>query len=200
MGTMDDAVNCLSVEVKFSYQGKFLENVWAVRHDAGVITTPTIEGLHAELGSFYGTMMGEFSEDLFLAAIRYRSIITAEMNDYTLPLAIDGGTAGTPSPVNVAVMTLFNTGQIGRSKRGRVYQSGMAASAFSGNTFDPSFVTAVWSDWDSLTDILTGISFTHVVISREQDLETLATPQAYAIVQYQTDIRVHDMGRRLDNA
>lgn len=194
------APNTAQVVLGYSLHGQYLENVLNFLVP-DPLSEAKLQNLAGAVRDWYGAEMAiNFSSALSLNSITVKSLDLALPFEWEEPsgLPILGGQVGEAASVNVAALTAFKTGLIGRSNRGRVYQSGITENETSGNTFVALRVAAIQAAWIALPAALeTG--YFHVVLSRIQGGIQIDPAEVNDVTTYTTDFRVHDMGRRLDN-
>lgn len=103
------------------------------------------------------------------------------------------------APINAAAQTAFLTGGIGRSFKGKAYVSGLPKGQVGDYLLDPDLVVDLNLMWGAIAAEALGGDWTHVVVSRVQDHVVIDPADSTPIIQYDTSLAVHDMGRRLDN-
>lgn len=83
------------------------------------------------------------SAQLVINEIRARVMAPDLALQYILPVSLNGDVLGSVLPNNVAACMTLSSGFAGRGGRGRMYVGGIPSSAVTASSFDPDFVTAM---------------------------------------------------------
>lgn len=180
--------------------GRPLINVLKFQHQVAM-TLATLTDLALVFEPWIASdLAAGFSDDLTWTGLVITSI------DLTNPIQYfhfagfphTGGIVGAAVPVNVAAMTRLHTGMIGASRKGRVYNSGLAETSVNGNTIDAITQALIQDAYNELVTQLSTTDWRWIVASGMNEPgpgSGVTTPVLVA----QTDTNIHDMGRRLDN-
>lgn len=114
-------------------------------------------------------------------------------------LPIPGGVSGDAMPANVAVVTTFRTGNIGRSRRGRAYLAGYSESNITGNVVEPTVRANTLATWLLLADGIDAAipGALQCVVSKQVGGVPLTIADSWAITQYEVQEFVKTQKRRL---
>jgi len=120
--------------------------------------------------------------------------------DQASGLPVSGGAGQAAAPINVAALVHLESGLIGRSFKGRAYQTGVPKDQVAGNTVVSGWAGLLQAAWNELIPTyLAGSDEELVVVSRVEDLSTLLVPVVTPIINCTVSHTIADMGRRLDN-
>jgi len=193
------APDIVKVEFRYTMLGQQTMNVFYFFQEGGW----TVTSMNA---------FADFAEDtwntnikpLLHAGTTLREIVVTELSaessfQITNPSGAVGTRAGTPLPNNIALVVSFRTGLTGRSRRGRVYHSGVVEADVTENSFNNTQAFEIRTAYeDFFTSFIAEGDWVHVIVSYCEDgvwrENALITPvAAYTIV----DTVVDSQRRRL---
>lgn len=197
LSTVPDTV---SVEIKQLLFGRFLESVLHFRNTLGTVNPATLNDLGDDLADWLNIWWAPIlSQDLLFTEAYIKSLDLTAPYEATRPLGIQGENANDSSPVNVAMCLHLFTGMIGRSYKGKMYQSGVVEGDVTGNDITSAFQIAAQTAAEEMLAIFPAHDWEPVVVSRIQDQTVIDPAVATTVTILFVDNKVHDMGRRLDN-
>ena len=139
------APHCALVELRMTLDSQQVENTLWVQFD----TAPTIAQLTTLNNDMLAWWLASYGP-LVSDQLELREIVVTDMSSATgpqvalpAPAGSVGGLTTAPAPNNVSLTVSFRTAARGRSFRGRNYLVGIVENSFSGNTYSPSFLSAV---------------------------------------------------------
>lgn len=138
--------------VKHIYAGQEVNNVLAF----GIAAVPNIVQLQtlasALQEAWVGAIMPLLSNQLTFSEVVVRDLTVADGTQVaSAPAAlVTGGVGGDGYPGSVALCMTHRTALIGRSRRGRTYFGGIPENTATVNTFQPFFLLAMKTAWDSV--------------------------------------------------
>jgi hypothetical protein len=170
------AENTVQIRVYQSLYGQRVENGFYIQAPNDPDTV-LLEGLATTvLTEWEQHILPTQSQDLTLRGVNLISLDTATGPSYEefLVSPLPGGTVSASLPGSVAFVIKFSTAQRGRSRRGRVYMSGIPEQDVTGNFLNSSPQADMVSGWRTfLTNVADSIGGVHVVISRTSDPATV---------------------------
>lgn len=191
----------VQLEINQSLFNKHLQNVLHFRTEGFAVTIPDLESLVEAVGLWIVTFWAPlFSVNLTFTELHATSEDLLYPVEYSEGLYETGSKVGQAVPVNVSVATHFYTGNIGRSYKGRMYSSGITEGDVDGNAISPAHNAALQVAIEELPLALTTTPFTHVVVSRQQNLVVIDPAEVTGVNLYVVSPLVRDMGRRLNNS
>lgn len=161
--------NGLQVEMRYTSDGEFVENVFHV-----LVTSSDPPGTVMPTAAFAfqswwtGSLRNYFSSTIALREIYVVDLTTADGPTYTLtPEApIAGQAAGVALPNNCALVATKRTNQRGRAYRGRTYFCGIPEGDVVVSTATPSYVSDLNAACTGLLDDLTAANLALGVLSK----------------------------------
>jgi hypothetical protein len=200
MPTLAPVPDTFQVEVNYSYQTIPCQNVLAFKRIGGPIAVGDAEALAEEVDVAWVTyIMPRVVATLAMTHVYVKSLDPASPYEFDRTTTGAGTFAGNGAPINVASMTQFISGLIGRSYKGRMYLPAVPEGVVEARTLDPVWVTATQLAITNAMGDLFGAGFQHSVVSRMIGGVPRVTGLAVPIVAYATSPIIADMGRRINN-
>lgn len=191
--------NTMKVVLEYTLNGQLLVNVYHVQSPSPIVT--------ADLTAIATVFAGWWATNMrpnFTTAISLTRIVATDMSEedgaqvvYVTGLPSAGTAGGASAPNNVACVTTLRTGFSGRSKRGRKYWGGFAASEVADNFISTTLGTAVLADMTSLDNAIDTAGFALVVSSLYHDHAPREEGENTIVSTFSMDTRVDTQRRRL---
>lgn len=150
------APNCARVEMVFTEEAQFCENVYHVAKNV-----PYTAGDLATVAADFKTWWNTSIKTLVPNPVALVKILVTALDsesspgvEYVTGLPINGTSAGVTSPMNVTVAIKWLTDLRGRSYRGRTYHIGLMPSVITGSVVNAGSVTALKAGYNALIGAL----------------------------------------------
>lgn len=188
------------VEMIFSYNGLFCENVYHVEKATNYSESDLITLAQAFI-SWWNTNIKTFVPD---DCVLYNVICTALDSDtspaieYSIGLPSAGSaTSSAPLPNNVTVCIRWLTGYRGRSYRGRTFHIGLVEASVNGNEIEGSTLTQLVEGYNQLIDDMQDLEANLGVVSYVENKIPRTTGVFTPITSATVDVFVDSQRRRL---
>ncbi len=194
------APNTAQIDMVFMYNGQRCENVYHVQQETPYDQT-SLAVLAALFKNWWDTDMRPLCPNtlgLVLIVARSLESESAPTIEYSSGLPIAGAiTTVGQLPNNVTVAVKWTTALRGRSYRGRTFHLGLRDDMVTGNTVDPTALTALQGGYQGLIDDLDGLPGDLVVVSRYHNNAPRVTAVVTPVQGFSIDSTVDSQRRRL---
>lgn len=194
------ALNTLRVSLEFTHNGRPVVNVFYLKKSAPIIAIDLVN-VGTALVTWWDFFFKPYTgNSLSLNSVNMRDMTTDAgiFNNFVTGLPSVGALAQEPLPNNVALVSSFRTLQVGRSYRGRVYQSGLTETQIGGDAVTVGLASQYASAWSAMNSYVGPNGFEFVVASfRHNNVPrgtAVLTPVTSIIVNTRIDTQRRRMG------